>query len=49
MAVLSEAEPRHFPQTRDPAQGHSPRDPSLVGDMGGLGAISSLRPRPMTR
>ncbi|XP_038401111.1 papilin isoform X3 [Canis lupus familiaris] len=49
VAVLSEAEPRHFPQTRDPAQGHSPRDPSLVEDMGGLGAISSLRPRPMTR
>ncbi|CAK7315584.1 PAPLN [Vulpes lagopus] len=49
VAVLSEAEPRHFPQTRDPVQGHSPRDPSLVGDMGGLGAISSLQPRPMTR
>nr|XP_035973742.1 papilin isoform X7 [Halichoerus grypus] len=49
VAVLPEAEPRHFPQTRDPAQGHSPRDSSLVGDRGGLGAISSLQPRPTTR
>ncbi|XP_064427363.1 papilin isoform X2 [Mirounga angustirostris] len=49
VAVLPEAEPRHFPQTRDPAQGHSPRDSSLVGDRGGLGAVSSLQPRPTTR
>ncbi|XP_019588925.2 papilin [Rhinolophus sinicus] len=47
-AVLPEAEPRHFPQTRDPAQGYSPQDSSLGGDAGGLGAISS-RPRPTTR
>ncbi|XP_027945697.1 papilin isoform X1 [Eumetopias jubatus] len=49
VAVLSAAEPRHFPQTRDPAQGHSPRDSSLVGDRGSLGAVSSLQPWPTTR
>lgn len=49
VAVLSEAEPRHFPQTRDPAQGHSPRESSLVGNAGGLGAVSSLQIRPTTR
>uniref|UniRef100_A0A452TUX8 Papilin, proteoglycan like sulfated glycoprotein n=1 Tax=Ursus maritimus TaxID=29073 RepID=A0A452TUX8_URSMA len=48
VAVLSEAVPRHFPQTRFPAQGHSPRDSSLVGDRGSLWA-SSLQPRPTTR
>ncbi|XP_032200907.1 papilin isoform X2 [Mustela erminea] len=49
VAVLSEAEPRHFPRTRDPAQGHSPWDSSLVGDRRGPGAVSSLQPRPTTR
>ncbi|XP_004754894.2 papilin isoform X5 [Mustela putorius furo] len=49
VAVLSEAEPRHFPRTRDPAQGHSPWDSSLVGDRRGPGAVSSSRPRPTTR
>lgn len=46
---MSEAEPRHFPQTRNPAQGFSPQDPSLGGDAGGLGTISSSHPWPMTR
>ncbi|KAB1278245.1 Papilin [Camelus dromedarius] len=49
VAVLSEAEARHFPQTRDPAQGYSPRDPSRGGDAGGLGATSSSHPWPTTR
>ncbi|XP_014639866.1 PREDICTED: papilin [Ceratotherium simum simum] len=49
MAVLSEAEPRHFPQTRDPAQGHSPQDSGLGREAGGLGAVSSSHPRSMTR
>ncbi|XP_072819476.1 papilin isoform X2 [Vicugna pacos] len=49
VAVLSEAESRHFPQTRDPAQGYSPRDPSRGGDAGGLGATSSSHPWPTTR
>lgn len=40
MAVLSEAETRHFPQTRDP---------SLEGDAGSLGAVSSSHPQPTTR
>ncbi|XP_045865199.1 papilin isoform X2 [Meles meles] len=43
------AEPRHFPRTRDPAQGHSPWDSSLVGDGGGPAAVSSSQPRPKTR
>ncbi|KAG8507748.1 Papilin, partial [Galemys pyrenaicus] len=47
-AILSEAESRHTPQTRDPAQGYSPRDSGLAGDARGLGAISS-HPRPTTR
>ncbi|XP_015990263.2 papilin isoform X3 [Rousettus aegyptiacus] len=46
---MSEAEPRHFPQTRNPAQGFSPQDSSLGGDAGGLGTISSSHPWPMTR
>ncbi|XP_057586709.1 papilin isoform X2 [Hippopotamus amphibius kiboko] len=49
VAVLSEAEPRHFPQTRDPAQGHRPRDPGQGGDAGDRGAVSSSHPRPVTR
>ncbi|XP_059951868.1 papilin [Mesoplodon densirostris] len=49
VAVLPEAEPRHFPQARDPAQGHSPRDPSLGGGSGGRGAVSSSHPRPTSR
>ncbi|KAM9091000.1 papilin isoform 5-T6 [Megaptera novaeangliae] len=49
VAVLPEAEPRHFPQTRDPAQGHSPRDRSLGGGSGGRGAVSSSHPRPTSR
>nr|XP_044629884.1 papilin isoform X7 [Equus asinus] len=49
MAVLSEAELRHFPQTRDPAQGRSPQDSSLGGDAEGLGATSSSHPWPTTR
>lgn len=40
MAVLSEAETRHFPQTRDP---------SLEEDAGSLGAVSSSHPQPTTR
>lgn len=47
-AVLPAAEPGHFPQTRDPAQGHSPRDPSRGRDAEGLGAASSSHPRPTT-
>ena len=43
MAVPSEAEPRPFPKTRDPAQDHRPRDPSL----GGPAATS--HPWPLTR
>ncbi|XP_006865675.1 PREDICTED: papilin [Chrysochloris asiatica] len=42
VAVLSEAEPRHVPEPKDPAQGHR-----AVG--GGLGNISSLLPRPRSR
>uniref|UniRef100_G3SMX7 Papilin, proteoglycan like sulfated glycoprotein n=1 Tax=Loxodonta africana TaxID=9785 RepID=G3SMX7_LOXAF len=38
-AVLSEAEPRHFLQSKDPAH----------GDAGGLGAVSSSHPRPTSR
>ncbi|MBV97868.1 Papilin, partial [Eschrichtius robustus] len=49
VAVLPEAEPRHFPQTRDPAQGHSPWDRSLGGGSGGRGAVSSSHPRPTSR
>ncbi|KAM7156010.1 papilin isoform 4-T4 [Molossus nigricans] len=48
-AVLAEAEPGHFPQTRDPAQGHSPGDSSRGRDAEGLGAISSSHPRPAIR
>ncbi|XP_024853900.1 papilin isoform X3 [Bos taurus] len=43
VAMPSEAEPRHFPETRDPAQDHSPRDPSR----GGPAAAS--HPWPLTR
>lgn len=46
---MSEAEPRHFPQTRNPAQGFSPQDSSLERDAGGLGTISSSHLRPTTR
>lgn len=49
VAVIPEAEPRHFPQARDPAQGHSPRDPSLGGGSGGRGAVSSSHPWPTSR
>ncbi|XP_066134568.1 papilin [Saccopteryx bilineata] len=49
MAVLSEAESRHFPQTRGPAQSHSPQDSSLRENAGGPGTISSTHPRPTTR
>ncbi|KAM9646229.1 papilin isoform 2-T2 [Trichechus inunguis] len=42
MAVLSEAEPRHFPQPKDPAQ-------HLREDAGSLGTISSSHPRPTSR
>ncbi|KAK2496480.1 hypothetical protein MC885_013133 [Smutsia gigantea] len=48
-AVLSAVEPRHFPQTRDPAQGHTSRDSSLGGEAGGLGATSSSYPQPTIR
>ncbi|KAM6170913.1 papilin [Erethizon dorsatum] len=48
LAVPSETRPRHFPRTRDPAQGHSPRDSFLGGD-GGPGAVPSPQPRPATR
>lgn len=47
--MLSEAEPRHFPHTRDPAQGHGPQDSSLGRDAGRLGAISSSHPWPTAR
>ncbi|ELK01030.1 Papilin [Pteropus alecto] len=46
---MSEAEPRLFPQTRNPTQGFSPQDSSLGGDAGGLGTISSSHPWPTTR
>ncbi|XP_039739651.1 papilin isoform X2 [Pteropus medius] len=46
---MSEAEPRLFPQTRNPTQGFSPQDSSLGGDAGDLGTISSSHPRPTTR
>ncbi|XP_033706790.1 papilin isoform X2 [Tursiops truncatus] len=49
VAVIPDAEPRHFPQARDPAQGHSPRDPSLGGGSGGRGAVSSSHPWPTSR
>lgn len=49
MVVPSETELRHFPQTRDPVQDHSPQGFSLRGDAGGLGAVSSSQPRPATR
>ncbi|XP_029093996.1 papilin isoform X3 [Monodon monoceros] len=49
VAVIPEAEPRHFPQARGPAQGHSPRDPSLGGGSGGRGAVSSSHPWPTSR
>lgn len=45
-AMMSEAEPRHFSQARDPAQGH--RGSGFTGDARGLGAGSS-HPRPTTR
>ncbi|XP_035867701.1 papilin isoform X1 [Phyllostomus discolor] len=48
-AVLSETETRHFAQTRDPSQGHSPRDPSLEAGAGGPGAVASSHPWPRTR
>ncbi|KAL2789738.1 papilin isoform 1 precursor, partial [Daubentonia madagascariensis] len=49
-AVLSEAELRHFSQTRDPAQGHSSQDSGLGRDAGRLGAsVSSSHPQPTTR
>lgn len=43
MAMPSEAEPRHFPETRDPAQDHSPRDPSRGGP------TAASHPWPLTR
>ncbi|XP_054423289.1 papilin isoform X2 [Pteronotus mesoamericanus] len=49
VAVLFEAETRHYTQTRDPTQGHSPQDPSLGAGAGGPGAIASSHPRPWTR
>ncbi|XP_012579846.1 PREDICTED: papilin [Condylura cristata] len=42
VAVSSEAEPRHFPQTGDPAQGHGAQYSGLAGD-------TSPHPRRMTR
>ncbi|XP_042636957.1 papilin [Orycteropus afer afer] len=42
VAVLSEAEPRRFPQPKDPAQG-------LGRYSGGLGAVSSSHPQPRSR
>ncbi|XP_076407132.1 papilin isoform X1 [Peromyscus maniculatus bairdii] len=44
-AVLSEVQPRSFPQTRNPDLGHGPRDSGT----GGHGATSSLHPRPASR
>lgn len=43
MAVPSEAEPRHFPETRDPAQDYSPGDPSREGP------AAASHPWPLTR
>ncbi|XP_055292746.1 papilin isoform X2 [Moschus berezovskii] len=47
--VPSEAEPRHFPETRDPAQDHSPRDPSLGGPAADPGAAAASHPWPLSR
>ncbi|OWK09764.1 hypothetical protein Celaphus_00006015, partial [Cervus elaphus hippelaphus] len=43
VAVPSEAETRPFPETRDPAQDHRPRDPSLGGP------ATASHPWPLTR
>ncbi|KAF4017622.1 hypothetical protein G4228_009177 [Cervus hanglu yarkandensis] len=43
VAVPSEAETRPFPETRDPAQDHRPRDPSLGGP------ATTSHPWPLTR
>ncbi|XP_053459395.1 papilin isoform X3 [Nycticebus coucang] len=48
-AGLSEAELRPFPQTGDPAQGHSHQDSGPGRDAGGPGAISSSHLLPTTR
>ncbi|XP_069321199.1 papilin isoform X2 [Eulemur rufifrons] len=49
VVVLSEAELRHFPDTRDPAQGHSPQDSGVGRDAGRLDAVPSSHLRPTTR
>ncbi|XP_062947956.1 papilin isoform X2 [Cynocephalus volans] len=49
MAMLSEAELRHFPQTRDPVQRHSSQDSGLGGNAGGLGTVSSSHQGTATR
>ncbi|KAM7323434.1 hypothetical protein ACRRTK_017540 [Alexandromys fortis] len=47
MPVLSEAQPRQFPQTRHPDPGHGPRDSGA--EAGGPGVISSPHLRPASR
>ncbi|GAB1297604.1 Papilin [Apodemus speciosus] len=49
MAVLSEGQPRHFPETRNPDPGHGPRNRVPGADAGGHRGLSSSHPRPATR
>lgn len=49
MAVLSEVQPRHFPETRNPDPGHSPQNRGIGVGAGGHRVLSSSHPRPATR
>lgn len=49
MAVLSEVQPRHFPETRNPDPGHGPRNRGIGAGAGGHRVLSSSHPRPATR
>lgn len=49
MAVLSEGQLRHFPETRNPDPGHGPRNRGTGAEAGGHRGLSSPHPRPATR
>lgn len=49
MAVLSEGQPGHFPETRNPDPGHGPRNQGPGAEAGGHRGLSSSHPRPATR
>ncbi|XP_051004198.1 papilin [Acomys russatus] len=49
MAVLSDVQQRHFPQTRNPNSGQGPWNPGMEAGAGGHRVLSSSHPRPATR